>query len=60
MSVTCEAVLFQFLHQCRTAGEEEWTDIPQATANNLTSSVRRCGALVDTPDTDWFPDPPVQ
>lgn len=51
--------VFQFLHQCRTP-VEEWTNIPQATVNNLTSSVRGCGALVFTPDTDWFPDPPVQ
>ncbi|KAL0155520.1 hypothetical protein M9458_049783, partial [Cirrhinus mrigala] len=34
------------IRQLRTATEEEWTNIPQATINNLINSVRRrCVAL---------------
>ncbi len=40
------------IQQLRTAIEEEWTNIPQATINNC---VRQ---MVVTPDTDWFSDPP--
>ncbi len=57
------------IQQLRTAIEEEWTNIPQATINNLITSMwRRCVALSEangcnTPDTDWFdwyghPPPP--
>ncbi len=50
--------------QLRTAIEEEWTNIPQATINNLINSMRmRCVALreandTNDTDTDWFSDPP--
>ncbi len=47
------------IQQLRTAIEEEWTNIPQATINNLINSMQ----MVVTPDTDWFSDqspPPIQ
>ncbi len=55
--------VFQFLPiwqllQLRTAIEEEWTNIPQATINNLINSMRRRWQMVVTPDTDWFSVPP--
>ncbi len=50
------------IQQLRTAIEEEWTNIPQATINNLIISMRdvlHCvRQMVVTPDTDWFSDPP--
>ncbi len=46
------------IQQLRTAIEEEWTNILQATINNLTNSMRRRWQKVVTPDTDWFSDPP--
>ncbi|ROL55047.1 Transposable element Tc1 transposase [Anabarilius grahami] len=50
------------IQQLRTANEEEWTNIPQATINNLINSMRRVlhcvRQMVVTPDTDWFSDPP--
>ncbi len=46
------------IQQLRTAIEEEWTNIPQATINNLNNSKRRRWQMVVTPDTDWFSDPP--
>ncbi len=46
------------IQQLRTAIEEEWTNIPQATINNLINSMRRRWQMVVTPDTDWFSDPP--
>ncbi len=42
------------IQQLRTAIEEEWTNIPQATINNLINSMRRRWQMVVTPDTDWF------
>ncbi len=45
------------IQQLRTAIEEEWTNIPQATINNLINSMRRRWQMVVTPDTDWFSDP---
>ncbi len=37
------------IQQLRTAIEEEWTNIPQATINNLIDSMRRrCVALRET------------
>ncbi len=56
--------VFQFIQQLHTDIEEEWTNIPQATINNLINSMwRRCVALSEangcnTPDTDWFSDTP--
>ncbi len=47
------------IQQLLTAIEEEWTNIPQATINNLINSMRR-RQMVVTPDTDWFSDPPIQ
>ncbi len=49
------------IQQLRTTIEEEWTNILQATINNLINSMRRrCVALREangvTPDTDWFSD----
>ncbi len=46
------------IQQLRTAIEEEWTYIPQATINNLINSMRRRWQMVVTPDTDWFSDSP--
>ncbi len=46
------------IQQLCTAIEEEWTNIPQATINNLINSMRRSWQMVVTPDTDWFSDPP--
>ncbi len=51
------------IQQLRTAIEEEWTSIPQATIKNLINSMRRrCVALREAngghTDTDWFSDPP--
>ncbi len=46
------------IQQLRTAIEEEWTNIPQATINNLINSMRRRWQMVVTPDTEWFSDPP--
>ncbi len=46
------------IQQLRTAIEEEWTNIPRATINNLINSMRRRWQMVVTPDTDWFSDPP--
>ncbi len=46
------------IQQLCTAIEEEWTNIPQATINNLINSMRRSWQVVVTPDTDWFSDPP--
>ncbi len=46
------------IQQLRTTIEEEWTNIPQATINNLINSMRRRWQMVVTPDTDWFSDPP--
>ncbi len=48
------------IQQLRTAIEEEWTNIPQATINNLINSMQRRWQMVVTPDTDWFSDPPIQ
>ena len=44
------------IQQLRTAIEEEWTNIPQATNDNLMNSMRRGW------DTDWFwvPSPPIK
>ncbi len=42
------------IQQLRTAIEEEWTNIPQATINNLINSMRRRWEMVVTPDNDWF------
>ncbi len=42
------------IQQLRTAIEEEWTNIPQATINNLINSMWRRWQMVVTPDTDWF------
>ncbi len=44
------------IQQLRTAIEEEWTNIPQATINNLINSMRRRWRMVVTPNTDWFSD----
>jgi hypothetical protein len=33
------------IHQLRTAVEEEWDKIPQATINSLINSMRRCVTL---------------
>ncbi len=48
------------IQQLRTAIEEEWTNIAQATINNLINSMRsvlHCvRKMVATPDTDWFLD----
>ncbi len=49
------------IQQLCTAIEEEWTNILQATINNLINSMRRrCVALREAngvmPDTDWFSD----
>ncbi len=46
------------IQQLRTAIEDERTNIPQATNNNLINSMRRRWQMVVTPDTDWFSDPP--
>ncbi len=46
------------IQQLRTAIDEEWTNIPQATINNLIKYMRRRWQMVVTPDTDWFSDPP--
>ncbi len=46
------------IQQLRTAIEDERTNIPQATINNLINSMRRRWQMVVTPDTDWFSDPP--
>ncbi len=46
------------IQQLRTAIEEEWTNIPQATINNLINSMWRRWRMVVTPDTDWFSEPP--
>ncbi len=46
------------IQELRTAIEEEWTNIPQATINNMINSMRRRWQMVVKPDTDWFPDPP--
>ncbi len=53
------------IQQLRTAIEEKWTNIPQATINNLINSIqRRCVALREANcghtinDNDWFSDPP--
>ncbi len=40
------------IQQICTAIEEEWTDSPQATINNLINFDQR--QMVVTPDTDWF------
>ncbi len=48
------------IQQLRTAIEEEWTNIPQATINNLINSMqRRCVALCEANGghTDWFSEP---
>ncbi len=45
------------IQQLRTAIEEEWTNIPQTTINNLINSMRRRWQMVVTLDTDWFLDP---
>ncbi len=42
------------IQQLCTAIEEEWTNIPQATINNLINSMRRRWQMVVTPDTDCF------
>ncbi len=42
------------IQQLRTAIEEEWTNIPQATINNLINSMRRRWQMVVTRDADWF------
>ncbi len=44
------------IQQVRTAIEEEWTNIPQATINNLINYMRRRWQMVVTPDTDCFSD----
>jgi hypothetical protein len=58
--------VFQFspkIQQLRTAIEEEWDNIPQATINSLINSMRRrCVTLYEangfTKDSfDWFSDP---
>ncbi len=46
------------IQQLRTAIEEEWTNIQQATINNLINSMRRRWQMVVTSDTDWFSEPP--
>ncbi len=51
------------IQQLRTAIEEKWTNIPQATINNLINSMQlyvlQClRQMVVTPDTDWFSDHP--
>ncbi len=43
------------IRQLHTAIEEEWTNIPQATINNLINSMRRRLQMVATPG---FSDPP--
>ncbi|KAL7857809.1 hypothetical protein AOLI_G00179110 [Acnodon oligacanthus] len=48
------------IQQLRTAIEEKWTNIPQATINNLINSMRRRCCTVwkmVIPDPDWFSDP---
>ncbi len=57
-----DALDLRIRQQLHTAIEAEWTNIPQATINNLINSrCRRCVALCEangvTPDTDWFLDP---
>ncbi len=50
-----------YIQQHRTAIEEEWTNFPQATINNLINYMRRRWValqMVVAPDTDWFSDPP--
>ena len=43
------------IQQLRTAIEEEWENIPQATINSLINSIRKeMRQMVVTPDTDWF------
>ncbi len=48
------------VHILRTAIEVEWTNIPQATINNLIKYVKEMlhyvRQMVVTPDTDWFSD----
>ncbi len=51
------------IQQLHTAIKKEWTNITQATTNNLINYMRRwCVALREengvTPETDWFSDPP--
>ncbi len=46
------------IQQLRSGIEEEWTNIQQATINNLINSMRRRWQMVVTSDTDWFSDPP--
>ncbi len=50
------------IQQLRSAIGEEWTNIPQATINNLNlneGDVLHCvWQMMVTPDTDWFSEPP--
>ncbi|CAM4569851.1 unnamed protein product [Leuciscus chuanchicus] len=52
------------IQQLRTTIEEERTNIPQATINNLINSMRRRGVALREANgghnTDWFSDPPIQ
>ena len=42
------------VHELRTALQEEWDNIPQATIDNLVGSMRRrYTAREDIPDTEW-------
>ncbi len=50
------------IQQLRTAIEEEWTNIPKATINNLINrrrvALREANGGHTRSDTDWFSDPP--
>ncbi len=68
-SAYTKACSSSWIQELRTAIEEEWTNIRQATINSLINSMRRwCVSLREAngghTDTDWFSDspgtPPIQ